>query len=205
MQVGVLAFHGDFAEHLDVLRSMDVPAIEVRNLGQLAKVDRLIIPGGESTVMSKFLESTGVGEEIVRRSRISHHSSPPVGGRGKGEGGRPFVVYGTCAGAILVAKEVTGKNVPKPLGLIDITVERNAYGTQAQSFETRLKVKGVRSPINVAFIRAPIITRVGKGVEVLASHKGVPVLVRQGMVLAGTFHPEVRGNTKIHELFLNLR
>jgi 5'-phosphate synthase pdxT subunit len=113
-------------------------------------------------------------------------------------------VYGTCAGAILLGKRATGKNAPSPLGLIDIDVQRNAYGEQLDSFQADLKVTGIPRPLEVSFIRAPKITRVGRRVQVLASHDGVPVLVRQGNVLAGTFHPEVRGETKIHELFVNM-
>ena len=189
--VGVLAFHGDFAEHLQVLADLGVPAIEVRGLEDLKSVDRLIIPGGESTVMAKFLEQTGVGAEVLRRA-------------GKAERAGRLDVYGTCAGAILLAKKATGKNAPATLGLIDIDIERNAYGTQVDSFEAVLTVKGIKDPVDVSFIRAPVITRVGKGVEILASYQGKPVLVRQGNVLAGTFHPEVRGQTKIHEMFVAL-
>lgn len=184
MIVGVLAFHGDFAEHIEVLRSLHADCLEVRSLDDLRKVDRLILPGGESTVMSKFLWESGVGEEIIRRA----HAGMPI--------------YGTCAGAILLAKNVTGKHPPKTLGLMDITVERNAYGAQVDSFETRLTVTGIEKTVSVSFIRAPKITRTGKDVEVLASHDGIPVLVRQGKLLAGTFHPEVRGNAVIHGIFL---
>ncbi|MDD5055608.1 MAG: pyridoxal 5'-phosphate synthase glutaminase subunit PdxT [Candidatus Peribacteraceae bacterium] len=234
--IGVLAFQGDFAEHLDVLRSLNVSAIEVRALDDLAKVDGLIIPGGESTVIARFLKETGVGEEIVRRAGRAEKAGRAKGQKGKSAKGiinndesgstdprlfdanhRPLFIYGTCAGAIVLAKEATGKNAPKPLGLIDVTIDRNAYGTQVDSFETEILIdrtegkrakrqKGKTSAerIAVAFIRAPKITRVGKGVEILAKHKGLPVLVRQGNVLAGTFHPEVRGERRVHEMFLRL-
>ena len=185
MTIGVLAFQGDFAEHIDVLRTLKVSAIEVRSLEELSRVGALIIPGGESTVIAKFLWETGMGKEII--SRVHNNS---------------LCVFGTCAGAILLAKHVTGKNVPKSLGLLDITIDRNAYGTQIESFEASLKIKGLKNPLKAAFIRAPKITRVGKDVEVLASHKGVPVLVRGGAVMAATFHAEVRGETVLHELFL---
>lgn len=184
MVVGVLAFQGDFAEHIVLLHSMHVPAIEIRSLTDLSKVGALIIPGGESTVISKFLEETGVGKEIVRR--------------------KDLCVYGTCAGAILLSQKVTGKNAPKSLGLIDITIDRNAYGTQLDSFETEIRVKGIRGGIPVSFIRAPKITRVGNDIEILAEHGGIPILVRQGNVLAGTFHPEVRGDARVHQLFLKM-
>ena len=211
--IGVLAFQGDFAEHLDVLGTLNVNAIEVRSLEDLAKVDGLIIPGGESTVIARFLKETGVGEEIVKRTQ---RGILPAGTK-------KLSVYGTCAGAIVLAKEATGKNAPKPLGLIDITIDRNAYGSQVDSFEATIRVemphrRDARSGVStkqhtkqktfenipVAFIRAPKIKRAGKDVEVLAKHKGLPVLVRQGNVLAGTFHPEVRGENRIHRLFLDM-
>lgn len=187
MIVGVLAFHGDFAEHLEVLRSLKVKCLEVRSTDDLTKVNRLIIPGGESTVMARFLEETGVGDAI--KKRVTERSLP---------------IYGTCAGAILLARKATGLNPPKTLRLIDITVERNAYGTQLESFSADLRIKGVKSPLPVAFIRAPVITWVGKDAEVLATHQGKPVLVRQARILAGTFHPEVTGEKRIHEMFLTL-
>ena len=187
MTIGVLAFHGDFAEHIELLRSMKRSAVEVRSVEDLQDVSHLIIPGGESTVMSGFLTSTGVAAAMQKRVK---------------EGS--LAVYGTCAGAILLARKITGKNSPRSLGLMDMTVERNAYGTQLQSFSADLRMKGITGKLPVAFIRAPIITTVGKGVEVLASMKGSPVLVRQARLLAGTFHPEVRGQTAIHKLFLSL-
>lgn len=189
MVVGVLAFQGDFAEHIAVLHSMRVPALEVRTKDDLAKVDALIIPGGESTVMAQFLQDTGTGAEIRKRVLSRKH---------------PLAVYGTCAGAILLARRATGKNAPKTLGLINVTVERNAYGTQRESFEASLKIHGIRQSVDTAFIRAPRITAVGRGVEVLASYGKDPVLVKQGRVLLGTFHPEVRGGTELHRMFLSM-
>ena len=186
MTVGVLSFHGDFAEHLEILQSLKVTGLEVRSVDDLKRVDRLIIPGGESTVMARFLADTGVGVAIQKRAK---------------DGTLP--VYGTCAGAILIGKKATGKNAPSTLGLMDIIVDRNAYGTQMQSFHVDLKITGIKKPIPAAFIRAPIITKVGVGVEVLAMYKGNPVLLKQGKILAGTFHPEVRGQTEIHRLFLS--
>lgn len=199
MIVGVLAFQGDFAEHISVLHSMHIPAIEVRSLTDLSKIGALIIPGGESTVIAKFLEETGVGKEIIKRTQSG--STDP---RLDNPNPRPLFVYGTCAGAIVLSKKVTGKNSPKSLGLIDISIDRNAYGTQLDSFETEIRVKGIQGKIPVSFIRAPKITKVGKGVEILAEHSGIPVLVRQGRVLAGTFHPEVRADERMHRLFLKM-
>lgn len=189
MIVGVLAFQGDFAEHIAVLSRMHVPSVEVRTKDDMSKIDALIIPGGESTVIAKFLEETGVGAEIVKRLKSVKH---------------PLRVYGTCAGAIVLARKATGKNAPKTLGLIDAVVDRNAYGNQINSFEAELKVSGIRKPVPVAFIRAPKITAVGKGVVILAKFRGEPVLIRQGNVMIGTFHAEVRASTDVHQLFLGI-
>lgn len=186
MVVGVLALQGDFAEHITVLRSLGVETKEVRTPEDLALCDRLIIPGGESTVMSKLLKSSGILVVLMDRAR-----------------GGTLPMFGTCAGAILLAKDIVGKNAPEGLKLIDMTVDRNAYGTQLQSFHADLVVDGIGT-ISVAFIRAPKITRVGKDVEILASYEGVPVLVRQGRFLAGTCHPEVRGEGRVHRLFLEM-
>ncbi len=213
MIVGILAFHGDVQEHRDVLSKMRVHSLEVRTVSDLAKVDALIIPGGESTVIAQFLEETGAGKDIARRAGLKAEMA------GKAERAglavlvdtqnfaslpKPLIVYGTCAGAILLAKKVTGKNAPKTLGLIDVAVDRNAYGTQIDSFEAELKISGIQKPVPVAFIRAPKITAVGKGVEVLAKFRSEPVLVRQGNVMIGTFHAEVRDSDEIHRMFLSM-
>lgn len=228
MFVGVLAFQGDFSEHHQILKDLGVASIDVRNLEDLSRVSALIIPGGESTVIAKFLEETGVGREIIRRSAIisagsaisdrsAESKAKKAGEAGKagrnnilnGSGMLPAVdvqslsVFGTCAGAIVLAKIATGKNAPKTLGLIDVTIDRNAYGSQVDSFEAVLKVKGLKAPVEVAFIRAPKIMSVGKGVEILATCKGDPVLVRQENIMIATFHPEVRNQNSIHRLFLS--
>ncbi|MDO8648180.1 MAG: pyridoxal 5'-phosphate synthase glutaminase subunit PdxT [Candidatus Peregrinibacteria bacterium] len=187
MTVGVLAVHGDFSEHRSVLASLDVESREIRTLEDLAPLTHLIIPGGESTVMGGFLERTGMGKRIQKR--VAEGS---------------LAVFGTCAGAILLTKKITGKLPPHSLKLLDATIERNAYGTQHQSFEASITVLVVRPKITVAFIRAPRFTKMGKSVSVLAKHNGDPILVRQGRILASTFHPEVTGETAIHALFLKL-
>lgn len=169
------------------MRSLKIRHHEVRSLKDLHRCTHLIIPGGESTVMSRFLELTGVGKGIQARVRDGS-----------------LAVYGTCAGAILLAKKVTGKHPPKTLKLLDITIERNAYGTQLQSFDARLNVKKSTPSIRVAFIRAPVIRKLEKGMKILGSYGGHPVLVRSGRVLAGTFHPELRDSTDLHALFLKL-
>lgn len=187
MQVGVLAFHGDFAEHMAILHSLGIACCEVRSTADLSSCTHLIIPGGESTVMAKFLWESGVAEltqNFVRSGSLA--------------------VYGTCAGAILIAEDVTGKNAPKSLRLMDIAVDRNAYGSQIDSFEASLSIADIDKLVDASFIRAPKITRVGKEVEVLSSYNGDPVLVRSGKILVGTFHPEVRSESAIHQLFLNI-
>lgn len=185
--VGVLAFHGDFAEHIHVLHSLNVSAHEVRSIEDLKQCTHLIIPGGESTVIAKLLKQSGLDKEIVQRFEA-----------------QTLAVYGTCAGAILLAKKAVGRNAPRPLGLIDMKIDRNAYGSQMQSFEAALKVKSLPTSIHASFIRAPRIMNIRSGVGVLAYHGKDPVLVQQGRALAGTFHPEVRGESAIHKLFLNL-
>lgn len=187
MKTGVLAFHGDFAEHLEILRGLKQKCMEVRSLDDLSKISHLVIPGGESTVIGRFLESTGVGAAIQERVKK-----------------RSLAIYGTCAGAILLARKATGKRPPKTLGLMNIFVERNAYGTQMQSFQTDIRVKGLKKPLPASFIRAPIIRRAGKNVEILAEYKKTPVLVRQGQMLASTFHSEVRGVGAIHKMFMEM-
>lgn len=184
--IGVLALQGDTAEHIALLSGMGVDTREVRTPEDLAPCDRLIIPGGESTVMRTLLRSSGILPALMDRAH-----------RGM------LAIFGTCAGAILLAKEIIGKNAPEGLGLIDVTVDRNAYGTQLQSFHADITVQKI-GIIPVAFIRAPKITRVGKDVEILASHEGTPVLVRQGRFLASACHPEVLGETAMHRYFLNI-
>ena len=189
--MGVLALQGDFYEHLRTLKKLGAEAAEVRNKDDLAKVEGLIIPGGESTTIAKLLAETGLDKAI--KARAANPRS--------GAGGMP--VYGTCAGAILLAKNVLKSQGVKGLGLMDIEVERNAYGRQVDSFEAELDVKGI-GKVRGVFIRAPVIQKAGKGVEVLAELDGRPVLVRQGNLLAGTFHPEIEGELGVHGLFLDL-
>ncbi len=184
--VGILAIQGDFAEHAAILKQLKVASMEVRTCEDLEQVNRLIIPGGESTVISRFLKLSGLDAAIIKRAK----------------NGMP--VFGTCAGAIIVSSKVTGKNSPQPLGLISITIDRNAYGSQVDSFETDVKIIGIPKPVPVSFIRAPKITASGSEVSILASIRAQPVLAVQGKIMASTFHPEVKGATEIHRLFLNL-
>ncbi|UPA22009.1 pyridoxal 5'-phosphate synthase glutaminase subunit PdxT [Candidatus Peribacteria bacterium] len=185
--IGILAFQGDVAEHAAIFLKLGHTATEIRTRTDLTSITHLVIPGGESTVIARFLRETGVGEVITHK--VSDGT---------------LAVFGTCAGAILLATAATGKNAPTPLGLIDITIERNAYGTQRDSFEADIAVTGIPDAVHAAFIRAPRITQVGQDVTVLASYQKEPVLVQSKRVLAGTFHPEVRGDTALHHFFLSL-
>ncbi len=186
MIIGVLALQGDFAEHIDVLRALHVKAMEVRSVGDLAPCTHLIIPGGESTVMARLMQSCGVWDYILQRAQSGD-----------------LAVFGTCAGAILLAGEIIGKNSPTGLGLIDMTIDRNAYGSQLQSFDADVAIQKI-GLVHGVFIRAPKITHTGKDVEILGSHEGNPVVVRQGRFLACTFHPEARGERAVHTMFLGM-
>ncbi len=179
----MLALQGDFREHLAVLRRLDVPAQEVRTAKDLEAVDALILPGGESTTIARLMAKSGLDRGIKERGRE----------------GMPL--YGTCAGLILLAKELL-EDRPQPLELLDVTVDRNAYGRQVDSFEADIEIRDL-GEFHAVFIRAPKVTRSGPAVEVLAEHDGAPVLVRQGNVLASSFHPELTDDTRIHEFFLS--
>ncbi len=182
MKAGVLALQGDFREHAAVLASLGATPVEVRTPEELAGVDCLVIPGGESTTISKLARSAGLVEPIRERA----------------EAGMPML--GTCAGMIVMARRVIG--LEPLLGLVDITVRRNAYGRQVDSFETDLRVEDVDHPVRAVFIRAPIVEEVGPGVRVLAEHEGHPVVVEQGGLVVASFHPELVGETRLHEYVL---
>jgi 5'-phosphate synthase pdxT subunit len=186
VKVGVLALQGDVREHIRALDGAGATAVEVRYRDELAGVDALVMPGGESTTIGKLLDRFGLLEGLRERARA----------------GMPL--YGTCAGAILMARAVAGRDdAPHRLDLLDITVRRNAYGRQVDSFEADLAIEGLGEPFRAVFIRAPVIESVGVDVEVLATHRGQPVLVRQGAMVASTFHPEMTGDNRVHELFLS--
>ena len=175
MRVGVLAVQGNFREHAAMLRALGADVVEVRLPEQLEGLDGLVIPGGESTAITRLMRLYGL-EEAIRAFR------------------RP--VFGTCAGMILVDRD--------HLGLADIQVDRNAYGRQVASFEADLALDGDGRPFRGVFIRAPRVRDVGPGVEVLAELDGEPVLLRDGMVLAAAFHPELTDDPRVHERFLEL-
>jgi 5'-phosphate synthase pdxT subunit len=183
MKIGVLALQGAFAEHLATLRSIGVEGVDVRLPEDLVGVAGLIIPGGESTTMRRLIHRWGLREPIMELAR----SGAPL--------------FGTCAGMIVMAREIAGGEEPV-LPLLDVTVQRNAFGRQLDSFETDLAVPllGER-PVHAIFIRAPIITRTGPGVDVLARlDDGRVVAVRQGNIIATSFHPELAGETRFHHL-----
>lgn len=187
MRIGVLALQGDFALHAKALAKCGVEAVEVRKPLELDEVDGLIMPGGESTTLLKLMDAWNFVPALEK-----FHSA-----------GKP--IFGTCAGLIILAREVEN---PKQfsLGLIDVTVERNAYGRQRESFEAPGTVRLHDKPVQLemVFIRAPRIRRVGPGVEVLAEHGGEAVMARQDRVLVATFHPELTDSTVVHQYFCDV-
>lgn len=188
-RVGVLALQGDTREHLAALRQAGADACTVRRREELDAVDALVLPGGESTTMSHLLRELDLLEPL--RARLAD--------------GMP--AYGSCAGMILLAEEIVDAGVPGrealPLGGLDITVRRNAFGRQVDSFEDDIPFTGLDDTVHAVFIRAPWVERVGDGVEVLARAAGHPVAVRQGRVIATAFHPEVTGDRRVHQLFVD--
>jgi len=186
MKVGVLALQGAFREHVRMLRALGVEAVEIRLPAGLDEVDGLILPGGESTTMRKLMAEYG----LVGPIREFAASGKPV--------------FGTCAGLIVMADRLSGRR-QELLNLIDIDVERNAYGRQVDSREADISGDALGpEPFHAVFIRAPQILSTGPGVEPLARHRGQVVLARQKNILVATFHPELTGDTRIHELFLRM-
>ena len=187
MEVGVLAIQGDFAEHITVLSKLGVEAREIRLPEQLASVDALIIPGGESTTLSRLMTIYNLREPVQQMA---------AEGR---------AIWGTCAGMIMLSREITEQD-PIPLGLMDIGVQRNAFGRQVDSFEQALDVSALGSdPFHAIFIRAPVIIRVGEGVDVLSAlDVDRPVAVQQGRLMATSFHPELTNDHRFHSYFLKL-
>lgn len=189
MKIGILSLQGDFKAHAWMLRSLGADPVEVRHAKQLSSVTGLILPGGESTTMLKLIELENLQKPLIEFSTR-------------------FPVLGTCAGAILMATEVHSP-AQHSLRLIDMTIERNAYGRQIESSIRSVEPKDnfiqrtVAGPIEAAFIRAPKIRRIGKKVTVLVADGDTPVLVEQGHLMAATFHPELSNEQRIHTLFLN--
>jgi 5'-phosphate synthase pdxT subunit len=190
-KIGVLALQGDVSEHVLALERAGegkIQAILVRKSGQIEECAALVLPGGESTTICRQLKSSGLTEEL-KAIALS---------------GKPILA--TCAGLVLVSKEIMGSSeaLVKPLGLMDIKISRNAFGPQKESFEADLQVKGLDRPYRAVFIRAPAIGEVGRGVEVLASIGDTVVAARQGNLLALAFHPELTQDPRIHQIFLKM-
>lgn len=186
--VGVLALQGDVREHLVALAGLGVMARPIRRRAELDDLDGIVIPGGESTTICRLLDVFELRAPLAARLA----------------GGLP--AFGSCAGMIVLSSQILdGRDDQLPLNAIDIVVRRNAFGRQVDSFETDLDVGGIAGPaLRAVFIRAPWVERIGAGVEVLASVNGHPVAVRQGAVLATSFHPEVAGDDRLHALFLSV-
>jgi len=187
VKVGVVALQGAFREHAEALGALAVDVALVKRPEQLESVDALVLPGGESTTIDKLLDSSELRAPLTARLRS----------------GMPALL--TCAGLIVCAAEVIdGRPDQMPLGVVDVTVRRNGYGRQRESFEARLVVRGLDdAPFPGVFIRAPVVERVGTQVDVLAEFEGAPVAGRDGSVYFATFHPELSGDLRLHQLFVN--
>jgi 5'-phosphate synthase pdxT subunit len=184
--IGILALQGDFAKHAEAVRAAGAFALEVRDNPDFEKIDGLIIPGGESTTIGKLLVRYDMAE-TVKQFAVA---------------GKP--IYGTCAGAILLARNIE-KYDQMRLGILDIQVLRNGYGRQIESFEADIPAPSLgKIPLRGVFIRAPIITSTGKDVQIIAEFNGSPVFVRQGNIISTTFHPELTGDLRVHRYFLSL-
>lgn len=186
--IGVLCLQGDFREHLQTFRELGLPTVRVRKPADLEGISGLVIPGGESTVIDKLSQTFELREPIIQMIR----------------NGLP--TFGTCAGLILLADRLLdGTRSQKTFGGLDVLVQRNAFGSQLDSFEEDVNFEGIAKPVHAAFIRAPIVSEIGEDVEVVASLKdGRIVGVRQGNILGISFHPEVTGETSVHEHFADM-
>ena len=185
MKIGILALQGSVREHKEALKKCGVEPVEVRLPEDMDNIYGLIIPGGESTTIGKLMHESGLDREIVRRHEL----------------GMP--IYGTCAGAILLAKDIIGSKQPN-LGLADISIKRNEYGRQIDSFETYLSIAGFEKPFRGIFIRAPVIDSLYNGAKIMAEFMNKPVMVQQGNILISTFHPELTDDIRIHKYFIGM-
>ena len=185
MKVGILALQGDVREHANILSKLGAEPVKVKSPEDLTDIDALIIPGGESTTIGMLIKKYKLDKAIKEKHK---HGMP---------------IYGTCAGAILLAKEIIGDNKQTKLNLADISIKRNDYGRQIDSFEAELSIKDIGN-FNGIFIRAPVIKGFYDGVEILSEHKNNPVMIRQHNLLLTTFHPELTDDTRVHEYFLNM-
>ncbi|MBO9597055.1 MAG: pyridoxal 5'-phosphate synthase glutaminase subunit PdxT [Cohnella sp.] len=185
MRIGVLALQGAVAEHIRSIELAGGEGVAIKRTEQLADIDGLIIPGGESTTIGKLMRKYDFIDAI----------------RSFSESGKP--VFGTCAGLIVLAERLEGAEEPH-LRLMDMTVARNAFGRQRESFETDLDVKGIETPLRAVFIRAPLIKEVGEDVDVLSTYKGEIVTARQGNLLASSYHPELTEDYRLHSYFIEM-
>lgn len=185
VKIGVMAIQGDFREHKEMLQALGAQVVEVRLPGDLEGLSGLIVPGGESTTIGMLAREYGLEEAV--RARVQADT---------------LAVWGTCAGAIWLAKHIPQYPDQPRLGSLDIAIQRNGYGRQVDSFEADLQIAGLERPFHAFFIRAPLILNVSPDVEVLAKYADDPVLVRSGGLWASTFHPELSGDTRIHGLFI---
>ncbi|WP_274648449.1 pyridoxal 5'-phosphate synthase glutaminase subunit PdxT [Paenibacillus humicola] len=185
MKIGVLALQGAVAEHMRSIRSAGGEPVAVKRTEQLDELDGLIIPGGESTTIGKLMRKYDFMDAV----------------RSFSEQGKP--IFGTCAGLIVLAERIEGQEEAH-LQLMDMTVARNAFGRQRESFETDLPVQGIDQPVRAVFIRAPLIKEVGEGVDVLSTYKGEIVTARQGHLLAASYHPELTDDYRLHAYFLDM-
>jgi 5'-phosphate synthase pdxT subunit len=184
-KIGVLALQGAVAEHIRGIEQAGGEGVIVKRTEQLDDVQGMIIPGGESTTIGKLMRTYGFIEAMKQFS----------------DQGKP--IFGTCAGLIIIAKEIVGQDEAH-LKLMDMTVARNAFGRQRESFETDLPIKGIEENVRAVFIRAPLIEKVGEGVEVLSTYKGQIVAAQQGHLLAASFHPELTDDYRMHAYFLDM-
>jgi len=185
MRIGVLCLQGDFREHVSMLERLGVAVADVRLPADLEHTHGLILPGGESTALRRLLSYSGLDRAIAERAAREEYG-----------------LYGTCAGMILMAKSLRDGRGVEPLGLMDITVARNAYGRQLDSFEADVSITEVGT-FHAVFIRAPQLVTCAAGVQVLGRHQGIPVIARQGNLLVSSFHPELSNDARIHEYFIS--
>lgn len=189
LTIGVLGIHGSVEEHLNSLEKLKVKSLKVKTIEDLNKIDGLIMPGGESTTIGMLMKLYSLDKILKEKIK------------------KGFPVYGTCAGAILLAKKIVGSQKAKSLQVMNIEIERNAFGRQVESFE--VAVSGERLAVSqknipAVFIRAPRIKRIGKNVKILAEYEGEPILVQEENMLAGTFHPELTSDLTVHRYFVEL-
>ena len=184
MKIGVLSLQGDFREHIEMLKKCDIDVVPVKLPDDLEGASGLIIPGGESTTIGNLMQRYGLDKAIVKKHK------------------QGMAIYGTCAGAILLAKDIIGSQQPR-LNLLDISVKRNDYGRQIDSFETELNIEDI-GKFNGIFIRAPVIEKVNSAVKILSNFHSKPVLVQKDNILAGTFHPELTEDKRVHEYFIRM-